>query len=131
MADSVGRELTRAFYDLFSSERPDRVDNILGAGWTNHPADEGRSPDVSGFLDGIQDLRTALNALRVDIEETVEQGSLIVCRIRVTGRFVGPFAGVPPTGREGSFSAMDMHRLHAGRIVETWHYEHTEQLADE
>lgn len=121
-------QLARRFYRMFTTGDLTGVREVLDPAWTNHPADPGRSADVAGFLLGIDDLRTALDGLSVEFQETVEDGAVIVCRIRLAGRFVAAFAGIAPTGLPAAFDAMDLHRVRDGRIVETWHYEHLEQL---
>ncbi len=45
--------------------------------------------------------------------------------VRSTGRGTqqGPLLGIPPTGRQVEFMAIDIHRLANGQIAETWHIE--------
>lgn len=120
--------IAQRFYNLFREPDTSAVAEILDPRWVNHPADPGRSADVHGFLLGIGDLRAALDSLRVDLFETLENANSIACRIRVSGRFVAPFAGIAPTGLAAGFDAMDLHRIRDNHIVETWHFEHLEQL---
>lgn len=123
------RALLERFYALFEGADPSDVDAILAPSWRNHPADDGREPTVAGFLQGVSDLRAALEGLRIDPVATVVEGDLAVRRSVLHGVHVAPFGGYPPTRRRASFAAMDMHRIEDGRIVETWHFERIEMLA--
>ncbi|WP_066902963.1 ester cyclase [Millisia brevis] len=127
---SDAHDLVDRFYALFVSVDPEGARDILAPDWVNHPADEGRNPDVAGFIQGIGDLGSALTPLRIRRLVTVVEGDLVVCRMHLSGRFVSAFGGYEPTGQESGFDAMDMHRIADGRIAETWHFERLEMLAD-
>ena len=123
--------LLDAFYSYFESDDQIGAEQILASDWRNHPADEGRSADVEGFLGGARDLRTAFAGLTVTRQATVMEGELAVCRSILAGTQVGEFGGYPASGRPAWFAAMDMHRIEDGRIKETWHFERLETLGDE
>lgn len=58
----------------------------------------------------------------------VAEGDLVVCRIAMQGRHVGDIAHRKASGRQVSFTGMDMHRIVNGQILDTWHFENDDGL---
>jgi predicted ester cyclase len=50
----------------------------------------------------------------------VAEGDKVAVRLNVTGTNKGELQGIPPTGKEVSFGAMDFITLMNGKIVEDW-----------
>ncbi|GAA5015797.1 ester cyclase family protein [Kitasatospora paranensis] len=44
----------------------------------------------------------------------------VIMHITFTGRHVGPFFGIEPTGREVSWTSLEVYRLEDGKVVERW-----------
>jgi predicted ester cyclase len=70
-------------------------------------------------------LRTMLPDFRIDVEEIIAEGELVVSRYTTTATdtrgFMGkPPTGKPPTGKPLRTSAMQMFRFDHGKIVESW-----------
>jgi predicted ester cyclase len=107
------------------------VDDVINGGDTallrSLLAPEHVTHDPTGDLYGPEGLRIDIAAYRAgfsDLSMTTDE--LLTCGDRVVRRFTlqgthdGPFMGVPPTGRRVAFSGIALHRLAAGRLVETW-----------
>src|SRR5262249_23192926 len=65
-------------------------------------------------------LRTMLPDFRIEVEEIVAEGDLVVSRYTTTATDTRGFMGKPPTGRAIRTSAMQMFRFDRGKIVESW-----------
>ncbi len=118
-----GKALVVAFYEAFTGRDLAAFDDILAAGWINHPADPGRENNRDGFKAGVADFHAAFEGFRIRRDALVAEGDLVVCRITMTGRHVGVLGEWQPDGRDVTFHGMDMHRIEQGRIAETWHFE--------
>lgn len=60
---------------------------------------------------------------RLEIVGMVAEGDTVAVRFRETGRFVGPFRGLPgqaPTDRAYEIVAMESFELADGKIVRRW-----------
>jgi predicted ester cyclase len=68
---------------------------------------------VEGFVSAFPDLSFS-------IDDIVAEGDKVVIRYTQNGTHKGPYMGVPPTGRQLVERGMEMHRIVAGKIVETW-----------
>jgi predicted ester cyclase len=50
----------------------------------------------------------------------VAEGDKVAVSINVTGTYKGEFQGIPPTGKQVSFTAMDILTIIDGKITEEW-----------
>jgi predicted ester cyclase len=64
--------------------------------------------------------RLLKSALQIDYTmlDVVAEGESVMAWVRCTGRHVGEFAGIAPTGREFAFEAMHRYRVEDGVIRE-------------
>jgi predicted ester cyclase len=89
---------------------------------------EARVHGVLGFgnLDIVEpiwrELHEGMN-MRLEVLAIVSEGNHTVARFRETGRFNGPFRGLPghePTGLSYELMAMEWFVIEDGRITERW-----------
>jgi steroid delta-isomerase-like uncharacterized protein len=80
---------------------------------------------ASGELHGVEDLksyvravRSALPDIRFTVEHLVAEGDKVVGAFSVRGTHTGALWGIPASGREVSFTAIDVWRFRDGKIVE-------------
>jgi predicted ester cyclase len=55
------------------------------------------------------------------IEDVISEGDRVVVRSTNSGRHVGNFLGIPPTGRSCAIAGIDIYRMEHGRMAEHWH----------
>ncbi|QDQ87468.1 ester cyclase [Alcaligenaceae bacterium SJ-26] len=120
--------IAQAFYHAFNNNDVSAFDHLLAAGWVNHPADPGQPNTPAGFKRAVELTHAAFERFHIDIEAVVAEHDLVVCRITMRGRHVADFDTWKASGREVCFSGMDMHRIDAGKIQETWHFENFDGL---
>jgi steroid delta-isomerase-like uncharacterized protein len=82
---------------------------------------------------GITRWRTAIPDLRSTIEDIFAEGDKVVIRWTLGGTHRGnieiPSVGtIPPTGKQISFSGMDIYYFRGGKIVEYWRHWSSLQL---
>lgn len=82
----------------------------------------GRSPDRTGFKQGIADLFTAFPDFHAVIEDLVVDEALQQAAVRWSGQGThrAPYLGFPPCGRLIHFKGIEIIRIRAGLIVERW-----------
>jgi len=100
------------------------------------PAFVGNTPrhrlqSLSDFRVHVTTARAAFPDIRFDVHQQVAEGDYVSTRYTVRGTHVGPFLGLPPTGRPVTVEAMTLHRLSGGRIAESWTQWDTLGLLDE
>lgn len=57
---------------------------------------------------------------RFEVEDVFAAEDVVTVRGTIAGRHTGELFGVPPSGRGVALGAIAVHRVEAGRIVETW-----------
>jgi steroid delta-isomerase-like uncharacterized protein len=94
------------------------MDEVFAADHVEHQV--GIEPGREGVKGSIRYLRTAFPDLHLTIESTLADGDRVWTRISATGTHMGPFMGVPATGRSFRIDVIDIVRVVDGRIVEHW-----------
>jgi steroid delta-isomerase-like uncharacterized protein len=109
----------RFFEELWNEGDLGVADELIAA---DHVHDVGgeelRGPD--GVKGAVTWLRTAFPDLRFEIASLISDGDQAAVRWTASGTHLGPFAGVPPTGRRVEWTGSDWFRLHRGRIIDAW-----------
>jgi predicted ester cyclase len=81
-------------------------------------------PDIPGTKEGFRRLvmatRHAFPDVKVEIENVIEEGDLVVFNDSVEATSRGDFLGVPPTGRQLRWTEIHMLRVVGAKIVEHW-----------
>ena len=77
--------------------------------------------------EGPEAITTVLGALLTgfpDVQHTIEQviadGDFVVIRFQAVGTHEGEFQGYEPTGKQVTWSGINIFRFECGRIVEEW-----------
>ena len=83
-------------------------------------AGPGQTPGPEGVRQRVSRLLAAFPDLHFTIEDMVAEGDRVVTRFTVRGTQRGEFQGIPPTGKQVTFSWVSIARIANGKIVESW-----------
>lgn len=86
----------------------------------NHEAAAARADGPDGFRGSGSLLRTMFEELSFEIDEVIEADDNAVIPCRMTGRYVGAYLGVPPTGRRFSAKHIHIFRVEGRKVREHW-----------
>jgi predicted ester cyclase len=64
--------------------------------------------------------RAAMPDIRLTIDDEVYAGDKVVHRWHLVGTDTGGVMGMPPSGKQLTFSGTTIVRMHDGKIVERW-----------
>jgi len=110
----------RTYEELLSQGNVAIADELVTADFLNHAAPPGmnRGPESMRLL--VRMLRTAFPDLHYTVEDVVVEGDTVAGRVTMSGTHLGPYMGIPPTGR--SFQMAEMHFVHFrdGKGIEHW-----------
>jgi len=67
-----------------------------------------------------QSFNLAFSDLTHTIKEIYADDEVVVARLILSGTHEGEFAGMPPTGKEVEFSAIEIFRFSGGKLAEFW-----------
>jgi steroid delta-isomerase-like uncharacterized protein len=68
----------------------------------------------------VASLREAFPDLRMTVEDQVAEGDKVVTRWTAQGTHRGSFLGMPPTGKAGTMTGVEIDRFVDGKVTECW-----------
>jgi len=116
-------EVIRTWFEqLWNQKREETIDRLLAPhgqvyGLPTPDHQPIRGPE--GFKRFYATFCGTFPDIRVTVERTITEGSMVAAQCHVTGRHTGS-ALAPASGRSIEFSGMVIVRVENGRIVEAW-----------
>jgi steroid delta-isomerase-like uncharacterized protein len=114
--------IARRAIEAFNTGDVSKVSEFVGPEYFNHESQaDPRRAKMRGpeeFIDTIKNLRSAFADLHYEEKETIASRDKVVSIAQVSGKHVGNFFGIAPTGRSFSYQAVHIHRIANGKIVE-------------
>lgn len=65
-------------------------------------------------------LRAAFPDIHFTVEDQIAEGDRVVTRWTARATHTGAFRGIPPTGKQGAITGIDIDRIVNGKVVECW-----------
>jgi len=95
------------------------IETSVAANHANHGYD-GIDMGRAHLIEDLDAYRTAFPDLRMTFEDQISEADRVVTRWTATGTHLGPFQGIPATGRQAKVSGIFINRVVGGQITETW-----------
>lgn len=109
----------RSLEEVYNRGNLDAVDELVSEDFLAHTT----SQDIRGAMQMkqyVRELRRAFPDLHMVIDDQIAEGDKVVTRWTASGTHTGPFQGIPPTGKHGSMSGIDIDYVVGGKAVECW-----------
>ncbi|MFJ4208711.1 ester cyclase [Paenarthrobacter sp. NPDC089675] len=103
------------FEEIITNNRLELADEIFASEFY-WPQFDLHGPE--GVRTWVRAFRTAFPDMQDHVVEQVEEGDTVVSRLRCVGTQLGPFRGLPPSGRTADFTAIGIDRFEGNMIVE-------------
>jgi predicted ester cyclase len=114
-------EIVRRFYgEVMGDGQISALDELATVDYIEHDPLPGQGEGLAGLKTRTSMLRDGL-AAHFTVEDVIEQGDKLVVRWTNSGKHVGDFFGIPPTGKSFSIAGIDIYRLQDGKLAEHWH----------
>jgi serine phosphatase RsbU (regulator of sigma subunit)/predicted ester cyclase len=113
--------VARRFLEAQANADLDTLDELLSPDFVDHSLHPDQEPGREGYLKSVADDHAIFSNIRINIEELVAEGDVVISRLKV--RRVhdrGKFLDVAPTGMELTTTAIVLHRVIGGKIVDEW-----------
>src|SRR5829696_3675889 len=97
------------------------LDELLAPDFVDHSLFPGQDPGRKGFMQSAAEEHAIFSNVRIHIEDQAAEGDKVISRLtikRIHDR--KQFMGVAPTGMELNATAIVIHRIAEGKIVEEW-----------
>ena len=116
------RELVRQINEEFHNQGRihEAIERWFAPGFVNHSAPPGLPPTREGNEVFSTMFRRAFPDYQVTIHDVIVEGDKVVTRKTFSGTHQGDWMGVPASGREVSFGAIDIVRMDGDQVVEHW-----------
>ena len=115
------KQLVRQFFEASDQQDAEMMDQLVSS--TNYSLHFSGMPPMDWNTNKEQFLapfNKAFPDLRRNIVDMVAEGDKVAVSINVTGTYKGEFQGIPATGKQVSFTAMDILTIIDGKITEEW-----------
>ncbi|MFN8473675.1 MAG: ester cyclase [Anaerolineae bacterium] len=105
---------------IWDKGSPTAVEELFSPDVIDHNPSPGQASGVEGQKQAVTDFRTAFPDLRTTNDDLVAEGDKVVLRWSGRGTHQGPLFGIPPTGKQATFTGIEIYRLENGQVVERW-----------
>lgn len=112
----------RRFYEeVFNKQNVDFMDEICTSDFTDHAPMPGQKPGIAGTKEMFAGFKTAFPDMRVNVDDMVAEGDVVVVRFTGTATHRGPIFGAPATNKRITFHGIDWLKFRGGKVAEVWH----------
>jgi steroid delta-isomerase-like uncharacterized protein len=121
MSAEENKAVARRFYeDVWNQHDVDALDELTVTDAVDHDPMPGQVPGREGWKQQFAMMLTAFPDLHFTVDVVVAEGDKVASRLTVNATHSGEFMGLPPTGKQGSITGVDIFRIAGGKVVERW-----------
>jgi len=120
MAAEANKELVRRLIEeAWNKGNLAVIDELISPDYVLH-IDAPGAPGREGYKQAVEMHHAAWSDLRLTIEDMIAEGNKVAMRGTLRGVHEGEYMGIPPTGKQATWSAISIRRIEGGQIVEEW-----------
>lgn len=113
--------LARRWYDEVINGRDlDLLDELLAGDAVHDSATFPAGQDAAGTKGVLGTLLAGFPDVRHTVDDAVAEGDLVALRWTATGTHDGEFQGHAATGREATWTGINLYRFECGKIAQVW-----------
>jgi predicted ester cyclase len=117
----ANKQIARDYLQLvFNEHRPDRAPGYLTPDVAWHSGTLGTIEGAENVGNMLTGFIGALPDLHAEEQDIVPEGDTVVVRLVVTATQQGDLLGIPATGKQIRWDAVDIYRITDGKISEEW-----------
>jgi serine phosphatase RsbU (regulator of sigma subunit) len=111
----------RLFEEVYCRGNLDMIEEMIAPDFVDRSLLPGQESDREAFKQGVAEDQATFSNVRIIIEDQVAEGDKVVSRFTARGTHdQRGSVGAAPTGREVIYTAITIHRIAEGKIVEEW-----------
>src|SRR5688500_18885640 len=120
MSEVYNKVLVRRYYEEVLNQRQLHVfDELANPSFVSYLAD-GNSITLDIYEQAIAGTLTVIPDLKVTVEDQIAEDDKVVTRWKAIGTPQVEFAGIKPNSKPVTITAINIHRMQNGKIVEQW-----------
>ena len=104
--------------EIYNKKNVAAIDELMAPNLIVHAY--GPPSDRESYKQSVSMLLTGFPDYHLTVEDVVAEGDKVAVHFTWRGTHKGQFAGIAPTGKQVKVTAMTIHRIADGKVVETW-----------
>src|SRR6266498_1387305 len=114
------KNIVRRYQEIYNSNELDRLTEVVSADLLTPNIMPGIPQGLEGAKAAHRIMLAGFPDYQTFVEDMIAEGDKVAARIRMAGTHTGEFMGIPPTGRQISFTGIYIARIANGKMVEHW-----------
>lgn len=120
MSLEQNKDLVRRFVEEVQNRRDvAALDRFFSQDYVDHSG-VAQPPDITGARLALERLFAAFPDQQWTIQRQIAEGDKVLTHKTLRGTHLGPFMGIPATGKSVTFEIMDIFTVADGKITEHW-----------
>lgn len=121
MSTDQNKTIVRRFYEeVFNRGNLALLGELVATDYIEHYPFSGQAPGSEGLKGVVTMFRAAFPEIRITVEDTVAEGNKVAVRRTMRGTQKGELMGIAPTGKEATWTAIDIFTVAGGKVQERW-----------
>ena len=125
MSEEVNKALVRHYYEELDAAATDKrgasfLDDFVAPNFVNHNPSPGFTPDLEGLKQAYNYFLAASPDGYHVVEDMMAEGDKVVTRLSAHGTQMGELFGISPSDKQIIMTAIAIHRISNGKIIEHW-----------
>lgn len=120
-SEGEAADLVRSWFDVWNTRDLASLDALGAADYVHHWG--GQVPDttdLNSYKQRIDGFLHAFPDLHATVDDVIVDGDLVVLRWTETGTQQGRFGNIEPTGKNVTWTGINIFRVECGQLVESW-----------
>src|SRR5829696_9152377 len=118
--EEKNKALARRFLEAFVNRELDTIEELLAPTFTDRSLLPGQGSRREEYKRSVTEFHAALSFADVTFEYQIAEGDMVVTKFSARCIHQGEFLGVPPSGEEGTYSSIRIHRIVGGKVTDEW-----------
>ena len=121
LQEETAFDMVERYYDALNARDDELFEGVLSERWFVHGESPSRpTRDVDSYLEEIGTYMEGIPDITFHVDSLHYADDVVTVIGTLRGTHTGEVFGYPATGRSVEFSAIAVHRLEDGAIVESW-----------
>ena len=118
--EEKNKALARRLLEAFVNRNLDTIEELLAPNFTDRSLLPGQGSSREEYKRSVTEFHAALSFADVTFEYQIAEGDMVVTKFSARCIHQGEFLGVPPSGEEGTYSSIRIHRIVGGKATDEW-----------
>ena len=120
MSTEENKAVVRRYFEEWNKHNLAGVEELCAPDYVGHAPSIFGDMDLAAMKQMVPTFYTAFPDVHMAVEDLIAEGDKVVSRYTFRATHQGDFMGIPPTGKQVSFTGIEIDRIKDGKFVESW-----------